>query len=173
MNLQLEALVEIMPPPDTSYTVKDGWEMVSADFGLTLPGDYREFIERYGAGAVGGELGVPDFRDPKFRTNWISSSTISWPGDDLPLPMYPAPGPSLFPLAGNGNGDNVFGITDGSAITDDTLWIGNVKESLWVSESGSLIDLLIRCVSGDLIEVARVFGADIWLREPVFVPVPP
>ena len=161
-------LMAIMPPPEGIALRAGGWEEAESDFGLRLPSDYKEFIEIYGPGAIGSELGVPDYRKPEFRTSWVKKQPLPGPRDLNPLPVHPADGPALFPLAANGSGHRVYGIAVGGMVSDKVIWVGYAKHAIWVRADGPFNHFLASLVSGELQDIYETMDEELWKLPPIF-----
>ncbi|MGH9279073.1 MAG: SMI1/KNR4 family protein [Acidimicrobiales bacterium] len=169
MTSNLERLTARMPPPPTPAAVSRSWEEVEAAYGLRFPPDYRAVLETYGSGSVGGEMVWVDPRRPAFDepAAFVLGLLRGPDGGFAPLPAFPAGGPSLFPVATNGNGDNVFLIVRDGVAHDDQLWVGHVAERDWARVPGPFSAFVYSVVSGAS-ELAEQLGA-VWDLRPIFI----
>lgn len=44
-------LLELLPPPANPHSFKRTWQTVESELGLSLPADYKQFIDTYGPDA--------------------------------------------------------------------------------------------------------------------------
>jgi hypothetical protein len=58
MANRLEALKAILAPPASPRENGGDWETVERQLGVSLPEDYKQFIEVYGSGDIGGNLSI-------------------------------------------------------------------------------------------------------------------
>ena len=169
MNSGLEALTTRMPPPAAPAPVARSWKEVEGAYNLRFPPDYRSVIEAYGSGSVGGELVWVDPRRPAFDE--LVASALGFlrgpDGEHAPLPAFPAGGPSLFPVASNGNGDHVFLIVRDGVADDEHIWVGHVAEQDWVPVPGPFSHFALSIVSGTS-ELVYDLG-NVWDLRPVFI----
>lgn len=155
-------------PPSRDGLTAGGWEEAEAILEVTLPVDYKEFIETYGVVAIGNELGLPDYRLPDHRYSWFDHQPGPGRFDVYPLPIYPADGPALFQLVANQSAQQLYGIVTDGSISDELLWIGNFRASDWTQSEGPLNHFLTELLLGHLHEIYEVMDADLW-KLPSFV----
>lgn len=171
----IASLSQVLPPPAQPLVGCASWEQVMETLGVGFPADYKRVMDTYGSGLVGGSLSLVSPRALRFRAWTVPSldaiTELGPNGCNSPLPAFPAPGASLLPVAGNGNGDDVFlVVTDGMA--DETrVWIGNIRNLDWLLLPGPISRLLYDLLTGG--EAAKaivaVFGTSAWTLHPTFV----
>lgn len=115
--MSIENLIKAVPPPDKPFEVFRGpWDVIEADLGMPLPQDYKAFARLYGSGYFMGFLGIdiPNTQNPNTRLEWQAQVVcgIFKNDDELPYPMWPAPG-GLLPFGSTDDGDYLFWLTDG------------------------------------------------------------
>jgi hypothetical protein len=98
------------------------WEEVERNLGTALPADFREFIDRYGAGRLADFVWIfsPFAQEPNVNLLDQSSRQLAALrelterfGELLPYPLYPEEG-GLLPFGGTDNGDVLFWRTHGA-----------------------------------------------------------
>ncbi|WP_160312344.1 SMI1/KNR4 family protein [Streptacidiphilus albus] len=60
MSADLDDLARFLPPPEGGVS-SPPWEGAAAEIGIDFPGDYREFVGRYGGGVIYTALDEPRF----------------------------------------------------------------------------------------------------------------
>lgn len=154
----LDALVAVLSPP-AARSPSRTWAETTRALGVQFDANYRDLLDTYGEGTIGGH---------------VRSGTATWPDDIYPLPMFPEQQPCLLPVAANGNADTIFLVVDDNTTQEDGLWIGNLKEQLWLERAGPLSRLLLQVVTGDDVEgVYALFGDWTWRLRPEFEPKVP
>src|ERR1700722_16179271 len=113
MRLPLKTLTKLVAPPDTPPGPDRTWKAVEKEIGLSLPSDYKAFIDTYGTGQITGAEGwvvVWNFRDTSLFKSPLGE-TLGGNGSvsqlyrnlardtnyPAPYPLYPDPG-GLFPF---------------------------------------------------------------------------
>ncbi len=177
----LDQLKLLMKPP-AEVSVPLTWEDVEVELGIRFPPGYMGFLAAYGQGGIEPELGIMDPRRIDFFRSWTSASTAGiglippeelYIGDPEPYPAFPAEGRSLLPIAGNGNSDTLFLVVIDSAATEDEMWIGNVRDGMWVQVSGPLSALLVRLLTGERRSELGPFDYWAWELEPIWTAAAP
>jgi hypothetical protein len=117
-------LSRLVAPPDTPQEVGTlaEWSSIESQLGMTLPGDYREFVFAYGTGLFANFYRV---YNPFASSQYIAlipsvtrvcgynrESQKSFP-DRFPYPYYPDAN-GLLPWGNDVNGNDYFWLTDGS-----------------------------------------------------------
>lgn len=94
----LDDLVELLGRPPYRFAKPQDWAEVERYVGLALPGDFKAFLDRYGSGAMCGELVVfhPLGSSPLLeRMRWIhelfGQARQDYP-EEHPYPFHPEPG---------------------------------------------------------------------------------
>ena len=167
----------LLAPPTTPVEPAGDWEEAERELGLRFPPDHRALLERYGAGRVGGEFGWLDPREVESYGRWAAVFLFprelyeeARPGP--PLPGFPDDGPSLYPLAANGNGDTVYAVVRDRVLDDTALWIGNIRNEEWLPVPGPLAAVIEAVLRGAADDVVGLFG-QMWLLEPRFDSITP
>lgn len=118
--MSIEALLEVVPPPAEPFEAFAGpWEPIESELGTALPQDYKDFVRIYGSGYFMEFLGVPVPGSKNPNTRFESGVALTcqtfadWDGDELPYPMWPAPG-GLIPFGSTDNGDFLFWLPQGA-----------------------------------------------------------
>jgi SMI1-KNR4 cell-wall len=122
--MSIQELVAVLAPPNAPIETgnPDNWPSIEEALGMSLPGDYKEYINIFGTGVIGYLIRVlnpfssrPLF-DLSFQVKEITS-TRKWYktkfGDEwCPYPLYPEP-EGLLPWANTIDGDSLFWYTHG------------------------------------------------------------
>lgn len=137
MRLPLKTLAKLVAPPDTPRGLNRTWKAVEKEIGLTLPSDYKAFIDTYGTGQVTGANGwllVWNFRDTTLFGRPLRE-VLSGPGSvaaqygrlekesdyPCPYPIYPTPG-GLLPFASVIDVQNLNWLTGGDPERWDVVY---------------------------------------------------
>jgi hypothetical protein len=178
MSDELEELQLVLVPPRKPAPASS-WDDAQSVLGVRFSEPFRDLMETYGEGVIGAELWLFDPR--RSDTYWSRESPrlsllrndFERPRERPPLPGYPADGPSLFTVAHNGNGDQIFLIVEEGLASDDTLWIGNRRNLKWLDVSGPLSTLLADVLTrGDRHQaIVRMFSPEVWTLPPTFTSV--
>jgi len=114
----LTRLISICHPPKTPFRpgTPAAWSKIELQLGTTLPADYKNCIDRYGAGEFGGDSVMVMLHDPFFRNEWTNRS--NWDVGHAfaiavtPYEHFPAPGGTLW-CGSTDNADSLFWLTRG------------------------------------------------------------
>lgn len=117
---ELDKLKKLLPPPENPVDNRGDWEQVEELLGTTLPKDYKQFTEIYGAGEINKffRIYTPFTKNPSFHFGiWKPYAEAFRPirdnfPKDFPYPLFPEKGGALtfgFTISG----DNTFWITQG------------------------------------------------------------
>ncbi|HEY4258647.1 MAG TPA: SMI1/KNR4 family protein [Schlesneria sp.] len=114
MRLPLEALGALVSPPDRPIGLDLSWKTVERELGLTLPADYKAFINVYGSGTLtspDGWVAISNFRDSgklgkSFQESLCGENSLVAQHNrqetesdcPCPYPVYPTAG-GLLPFA--------------------------------------------------------------------------
>jgi hypothetical protein len=154
------------------------WEEVEGDLHLRFPVHHKALVESLGWGLLGDELELYDPRELALYRECIKLTLGAITGDhcrgEAPLPGHPAPGRSLLPIAANGNGDAICLVIDSGKALEAPLWIGNVRNLLWLEVDGPVDALLLDVLTEGPTAATIVdrFGDFVWRLEPTFKPMP-
>ncbi|QKW20425.1 SMI1/KNR4 family protein [Kitasatospora sp. NA04385] len=157
----LAALRVLTPPPEHPYLGSGHtWTSLAAALGTELPTDYREFMELYGSGHLGGWLrlhtplrnGTHDFIEHQRDTSENYAFFREDDPEEYPLPVWPEPG-GFLPFATSRDGDELGWLAQGP---DPDRW----PLAIWPRHAdqgppleGGLVDVLLA-----------------WLRREIDVP---
>lgn len=135
--MTLEALLSITPPPKKPREAGSGrsWLEIESALGTGLPIDYKEYINLYGTGELGGMIWVYNpFSESRHGQNLLvrlSEVLGSWRATRMrfgeeacPYPLYPEPD-GLLPWGHVDTGAELFWQTSG----DPAQWTVVVNES--------------------------------------------
>jgi SMI1/KNR4 family protein SUKH-1 len=156
MNPALEELARLVAPPDPPPTPGD-WAAARAKFGFDLPEDYRELIDRYGAGTFDGELrvlvpGHPVESFDLLRTTdqdlWGLRYLREQAGREPPYRPEPVSG-GLISWGLTGNGDICYWhVEDEREPAGWTVAVNSPRADEWHSFAGSVTEYLAGLFSG-------------------------
>jgi hypothetical protein len=149
MDDSLIQLQQVLPPPALPG-LPPAWPVVEAELGVTLPPDYKRYIEEYGEGCVDEFLWVlhPTTSNVNLRLavqvrrQLDAQRTIreGFP-HDIPYALFPEPH-GLLPWAFTDNGDVCFWLTAGPPHAW-TIIVNEGRGPLWDSFAGSMTDFLV------------------------------
>lgn len=175
----LALLSTVLPPPAEPLVGESTWEQVAEALGVRFPPAYKGLMDTYGSGLVGSSLSLVSPRALHFRA-WSTPSReaiagLGPEGSNSPLPPFPAPGASLLPVAGNGNGDDIFLVVTDGVADEERVWMGNIRNLDWLLVPGPISRLLHDVLTGGATSeaVVAVFGTSAWTLQPTFVAMVP
>lgn len=125
MKTGLEILTSIVTPPvhPSEVPTHPDWEKIEKQLGLTLPVDYRDFVQRYGSGLLANFIRVFNpFSSFEYlalipsvhRISDIRRTLKSTEGDEeVPYIVYPD-APGLVPWGNDENGNTFYWLTSGA-----------------------------------------------------------
>ena len=175
----LSQLIEVLPPPASPPPTPATWAEAEADLGVRFPESYKELLDRYGLGVIGNELPLFDARHLDLFHQWVDPRADELRNDhaagEAPLPGFPSPGPSLLPVAANGDGDAICLVVDAGHAQETPIWIGNIHDLDWLEVPGPLIPLVFDVLtSGPMSEpIVERFGEYVWALKATFRPTEP
>lgn len=97
----LQKVTELIPPPTTPLGLDHTWDNVEKEIGTDLPHDYKEFIDVYGSGLLGGMIWIWNWRDANlgikpseqarhFADSYVRSfDALRSEAYELPYAVYP------------------------------------------------------------------------------------
>jgi hypothetical protein len=144
METNLDRIVHLMPPPRRPVDLPriEHWEHVEGVFGVRLPADFKEFVGRYGSGAIDAFVNVLNpgagrgLRMDRRGSQMIEIYREIRAVEPLPFPIHPEPG-GLLPWADTSNGDTLFWIVDPRDDPDRwRLAISEVRGPGWLTHPG-------------------------------------
>ncbi|MEU4155180.1 SMI1/KNR4 family protein [Actinoplanes sp. NPDC026670] len=177
----LAEILELPPLADSGGKSID-WPVVEAELGVTLPGDYRAFIDAYGNGSVDDHLYVcapgaaQDWADllrhnsyahecagPEFfgrgnwRREWRLGDASHWAPGREDIPAWFEPGDDLISWGHTGNGDFLFWHIKPGTAPDRWPVVFKERGPLWEQyETGfaaTLADLLTGIVQSEYLSI--------------------
>jgi hypothetical protein len=174
----LSELRQIMSPPDPARVPTLRWRVVEAELGLTLPPDYKAFIDAYGAGCVGEFLWVfhpttanryLNLREQLAGQLWALRVLRDEAGEAVPYALYPEPG-GLVPWGATDNGDVCYWRTESADPAGWTVAVNESRGPEWDEFPGSMTEFLVAILS--LEHMVSVFPPGFPPRRVTFRPVP-
>ena len=174
--MSFEELVKMVPPPlsPVGAGTPDGWREVEFLLGITLPQDYKQFINTYGTVAFynffapvspfdNGIKVIPDNNLIQWVSEGIETYKMVQEGfpEECHYPTFPEPG-GLLPFAGDEHGGTHFWLTSG----EPDEWIIVLGRSDFVDfeeHQTSLTGFLVGWLSGEI--VPRLFPKNILNRN--------
>ena len=151
MATDLERLVALMPPPHRAAEPPrvEHWDHVERHFGVRLPSDFKEFVTRYGSGAIDNFLGLLNpaagrgLRMDRRADDMLAGLRLVRTVEELPNPVYPEAG-GLLPWAETSNGDVLYWVVDPPDNPDRwPILIGEVRGPGWVTHPGPVSRFLV------------------------------
>jgi hypothetical protein len=175
MSLQ-KSFERILPPPvnPVDTPTESDWRSVEGKLGFTLPQDYKDFVDIYGAGSVDGFLWVlnPISKNPNLNLIDQAKSRLDAQrrfsmdfGSKAPYPLHPEAN-GLFPWAVTDNGDVLYWLCEGSASAWSVV-ICDSRCSRWQIFNAGVGELLIGIVKKEL--RIECFPSDFPSQSPDFV----
>jgi hypothetical protein len=125
-TMTLQLLYEVLPRPEKVLEAgsADRWSEIESTLGLTLPGDYKDYINVFGTGIIGDFiLPLNPFSQNEYvnlmqyngwRIDAYKKRKEKWGEEQCPYPLYPEPG-GLFCWGRTENGDTLLWKTAGDA----------------------------------------------------------
>ncbi len=179
---QFRRLLRLAPPPRSPVDAgsPDGWEEIERILVLSLPGDYKQYVNTYGSGEFGGFLvplnafarveGMNLVRQVDPFLDIYRDGLKSSLSEQCPFPTYPDRG-GLLPLARDLNGGDMFWLTEGKPDNWTLVhydWRGGY---LYQRQGMGLVTFFVRWLSGELPESFFGHGNSPNIkRHPVFCP---
>ncbi|GAA2815430.1 hypothetical protein GCM10010441_45090 [Kitasatospora paracochleata] len=151
---ELERVVPALAAVRLPEPADIGWDVVEAELGVSLPGDFKLLCELYPPFELGDFLGVGG-PDPGAECAWVRGirgtlETIAeWCGEadlEVPLHAYPAPG-GLLPWAGSNCGDFFLWSTGPGGPGEWTVTVAS-RSSAWWHYTGGAVQFLADLVAG-------------------------
>jgi len=163
---KIDELAELMPLPPQPLEVPSWKDWRRYEHELTkLPGDYKEFIRRYGTGVIDDFLWVFNPAADNPYLNLISQAQSILPAleetsrkfpDLFSVPTFPEVS-GFLPFASTDNGDNVFWVADGKPDQWTIAVMGPRSPDCFYHGVG-IVDFLVSMIRGDT--RCRIFPAD-------------
>lgn len=174
--MTLAHLLEVLPPPTTP--IESGrnrdWTETEGRIGIALPDDYKQYINTYGSGQIGGFL-LPfnPFSGNEYvnlvdqirvRLDALRVIRDKYGPKECPYPLFPEKG-GLLPWGATDNGDVLFWLTKG----EPRHWAVIINESrspLFERHAESMTDLLAKLITGEV--RSEIFPEDFPDKEALF-----
>ena len=152
-------LLELLPPPEKPLGFKRTWQTVESELGLSLPADYKQFIDTYGSGCImpsGGECGsiiIWNLRDVADVSTWIATATRRYnddrqSGNDHPFQGYPEP-EGLLGWGTTPDGDFFNWRTTGEPDAWDCVFYHFSNAKMILLEGKGFVDVLVDLLEHD------------------------
>jgi hypothetical protein len=179
MKSSLSELSKLVPPPAEPKDSKGDWVRIEHDLGLTLPDDYKGYIELYGSGVLCSFFSIrsPFMLERQYRVSpreaWIAWAEFfrDWGREthqEVPFPVYPEI-PGLLPWGTYGDVDSVGWLTDKPSNEWHIVYLNQHDGFFELHELG-FTQFLVAALKGKVPLPDSVFGKHI-LEEPyVFQP---
>jgi hypothetical protein len=174
--MSIKDIISTLSPPVHPYDQpsKQGWEDLEKRIETTLPGDYKDFIETFGSGAIDNFIWVfnPFSKNPnlnleqQFQTKTKILAELQTYGEDVPYQAFPKQD-GIFPFAVSDNGDVLYWRTT----ADPQQWKVIVNEARgpdWEAFDLSMTEFLGAILSRRLI--CNIFPDDFPRDAPKFSP---
>ncbi len=158
--MTLESLYKVIAPPTLPVEAGsvEAWPVIEKAIGVTLPNDYKQYINTFGTGCIGRFLWpFNPFSEDKFlnlgyrineRLDALRELREHW-DEQCPYPLYPDPG-GLLPWGGTDNGDVLFWLTVGRPDDWPTV-VNEARGPLYEEYQASMTDFLAKLISGEII----------------------
>lgn len=151
-------IISMMPPPaiPIEVPVDKDWTTVENKLGVSLPLDYKIFIEKYGSGRIGKFLSIFNAFSANENLNLAMQvenqlkvySELKANGEILPYKLFPDAG-GILPFAITDNGDVLFWQTIGKP-SEWTILVNESRSPDWQEFEMSLETFLFELLSRKL-----------------------
>jgi hypothetical protein len=179
MDPCLQELLQLVTPPSEPQNAKGDWKRLESDLGLTLPSDYKQYIEEYGGGVlctlfeIQSPFGLEAHYKSSIKDAWRSWAGIyhGWgdvPESELPFPIYPKV-PGLLPWGTYGDVDVLGWLTD----PDTSQWhivYQDQHEGFFELPYSGFVRFLVSALKGETPLPDRAMGEHIMKAPRTFVP---
>lgn len=151
------------------------WAIVERELGITLPDDYKFFVEHFPHGTLLNFITVLRPGAPTKHTDLIQKGLvirdvlceIAAMGDtECPYPIFPAP-TGLMPWGISDNGNFLLWRTQAPQWS---MVIGSARDSKWAEYPLCMTEFLLKVAHGEI--VCPVFPDDLLEENPWFEPYP-
>lgn len=161
--MAIDYLKAVISPPMNVSEARGagGWAGVEGRMGTALPNDYKEFIDAYGSGQIGGFIWVfnpfsinenLNLEKQAIRQATVLDELRSY-GEVVPYESFPSVG-GILPFGITDNGDVLFWQTGGNP-NDWTVLVNEARSPEWEVFSSSLTRFLAEILSRKV--VCRAF----------------
>lgn len=174
----MDALNELLPPPKEPLDSKreQDWIAIEKELGLTLPGDYKQYISTYGSGKISDFLWIFNpFSKNKDLNLAIQAKKVlevfrsmktKYGISICPYQLFPEPD-GLFPIGYTDNGDDLFWLTKG-APEEWRIIIHQTRSANYEEYKGNLSNFLTELLSGKL--KSNILPVDLIQQNRIFIP---
>jgi len=168
-----------MPPPEAPVETGSpgAWPSIEDQIGSPLPRDYKEYINIYGTGSLGGFLwpynpfsknqNLNLLRRAQLDASALRQLREEFGEEEVPFPLHPEPG-GLLSWGVTDNGDGLYWLTVG----DPDAWpvvVNEARGPQFERYEESATSFLARLISGEI--VSEALPAGVFEGEVEFKPV--
>jgi len=179
MDTYLQELLQLVGPPSEPQNAKGDWKRLETDLGLTLPDDYKQYIEEYGGGRlcslfeITSPFGLEAHYKKSVKDAWRSWAGIyhCWgdvPESELPFPIYPKV-PGLLPWGTYGDVDVIGWLIDPDPGQWHIVYQDHYEGFIELSDFG-FARFLVSALKGEPSLPDNVVSKDILRAPRTFVP---
>lgn len=173
--MAIESIFTVMTPPTDPFEapIISEWVEVENKLGITLPGDYKEFIQLYGTGKVNDFIWIFNPLSKNQNINLIEQVRIQLEtliqlqsyGEVIPYKLFPEKG-GILPLGMTDNGDVLFWKTEGSS-NNWTILVNESRSDEWESFDMSITQFLVEILTHKI--SCKIFPQNFPNANPVFL----
>lgn len=167
--MSLDELCKLIPPPAEPFEIgnKTKWSKVEKSLGTKLPSDYKDLVDNYGSGAMGGFYNILNPFGAESAGNLLHrfktySKTLAEQHDSDPenWPYAPFPQvPGLIPWGNDSNGNTYYWLVKPKTKPDDWTVVLNDCET-FEEYAGSMTDYLVAVFKGKVDALAGNFPGE-------------
>ncbi|MFJ8770512.1 SMI1/KNR4 family protein [Streptomyces clavifer] len=162
-----------MPPPAKSDTSLD-WDRMSKTWGKDFPPDYRQFIERYGPGAIQNYLVIelPEYKDAQPASPYggmlleTKNAEAAWNREDK-SPELDGADPELITWGVDASSDLLCWDTSADDPRTWPVLVRNRDDDLWHRYDCGMVEFLARTLLGDFTE-CPLGDLSLWAKQSAF-----
>ncbi|MFF4576448.1 SMI1/KNR4 family protein [Streptomyces sp. NPDC001410] len=156
MNEHVRRLIEILEA-DTTTAQQQNWSGIESELQVTLPDDYKEFVEQVGGGKVDGYLYILAPSSPNQHYDLAKSAAEReeayediFDFEDKPAELEPE-GSRIIPWSTTDNGEWLFWrILPGQQPTDFAVLVNEARGERWEFLELSFAEYLTAVLQGDI-----------------------
>ena len=176
--MSINLLTNVIEPPQKAVEAKGDWSAVESELGISVPDDYKDFIETYGTGRFDDFLNV---LNPFSKIDNLNLIIQKEPildslaelrdtfGEDIPYNLFPAAN-GLLPFAGTDNGDTLFWQTNEQP-DQWTIVVKDSREPEYQEYKENITSFLAKLFSREII--CKIFPKDFPSSAPTFESIRP